>query len=561
MQASSSACHSIADGLPEQAKVFVLASDGWLYARPTSAQPGDADFLWYKFAEVGSSHKSIAIDKGFLYGVNASHSVDFQELQGAAADHWRPLSAKGRLVCIAAYGGVLYGIGAAQGGDKVYKLIDGVWTVASKGSCRSVTAHDGFLFVVGVDNCQCNPWVYRQPTASLGVDQAWQKAFQAGECTTLVILNHCQLTLGLWDGRVHRRHPTEDDIWSPEPEQGLCSRAIAIAVQDPRADTEGPAFRPEAAEADAGARPTRERKARSAASSAGPWSSTQDACGDDDRAPASPWASFSPSSSSQRPGTGRKGGLGDADRRLRSGATQGSAEIIQEAVGAGANLEGTDSEGKTALHYAARVGAAGAVQLLLSLRANPSSRDSTGGTPVDEAEYWAVKEPRGGDGGALRQGCLAALEVLRAHGGQRCPLHDRTDLQYFQRKRQELEAIAQQRGIPVPWRDDATAAGHAPPVDLHACYRTGPTPAPVRPPLSSVVPPAAAFAPAAATPPPEVAGFEYWDGSVPAAGSVPSAGPAPPAIPLPTPPAARAVSPPLPPPPGTQLARVPGASL
>ena len=131
-------------------------------------------------------------------------------------------------------------------------------------------------------------------------------------------------------------------------------------------------------------------------------------------------------------------------KRLRKAAEANNMPEIMEMIKAGANMNDADKSGKTPLHYAARAGAMDAVELLLSLGAEPNVPDFDGLMPCDEADYWAVTQPAG-DSGQLRKGCLAVLEVLERWNAQR------SDALYVQAIRRRLEILARSRGIAVPW--------------------------------------------------------------------------------------------------------------
>jgi len=140
-----------------------------------------------------------------------------------------------------------------------------------------------------------------------------------------------------------------------------------------------------------------------------------------------------------------------SSKQLRKAAALGDAETVTKMLGEGADLHSTDANGRCAIHYASGTGATCVVQLLLERQADANSRDRSGGTPMDEADYWAVKQPRG-DNGEQRDKSLACLELLQRHGGQRSDVHERSDGDFILRRREQLERLAERRGIAVPWK-------------------------------------------------------------------------------------------------------------
>ena len=63
---------------------FALGRNGGLYVLIADEQ------RWVCIADVGTRHKAIAVDCGYLYGVNYALAVDVQRLKGAAASRWSP---------------------------------------------------------------------------------------------------------------------------------------------------------------------------------------------------------------------------------------------------------------------------------------------------------------------------------------------------------------------------------------------------------------------------------------------------------------------------------------
>jgi len=154
-------------------------------------------------------------------------------------------------------------------------------------------------------------------------------------------------------------------------------------------------------------------------------------------------------------------------RQLRRAAGAGEIETVTKLLGEGADLHSTDANGRCAIHYASGSGHVNVVQFLLEKRADANSRDRSGGTPMDESDYWAVKQPRG-DNGEQRQKSLDCLKLLQLHGGQRSFREERSDGEFIDRRRQQLKQLADRRGLPVPWEMDllgaaglATASGQS----------------------------------------------------------------------------------------------------
>jgi len=140
-----------------------------------------------------------------------------------------------------------------------------------------------------------------------------------------------------------------------------------------------------------------------------------------------------------------------AAKGLRKAIIAENLELAREKISEGADVNNRDGDGRTALHYAARIGAVDIVDLLMEHGADVNAGDKWGGRPADEAEYWAVKVPKGCDG-TLRLKCLAVLDALRSRGGVRCELEQRPDVAYHAKVRQKLEEEARQRGVEPPWQ-------------------------------------------------------------------------------------------------------------
>ena len=116
------------------------------------------------------------------------------------------------------------------------------------------------------------------------------------------------------------------------------------------------------------------------------------------------------------------------DRRLRQLAGQ-SATYVNEvrallAKGADPNLPGAGDRGRTALHAAARIGAAATLQALMEAGGNPNRRDEDGNTPLHLAAGTALSN-------LMVDESIASIRVLLRGGADagtanargRTPLH------------------------------------------------------------------------------------------------------------------------------------------
>ena len=135
---------------------------------------------------------------------------------------------------------------------------------------------------------------------------------------------------------------------------------------------------------------------------------------------------------------------------LHNGAKEGNLNSVEEAIREGAELNHCDHGGKCALHYASGYGHVSVVQRLLERRAEVNLADTSGWTPVDDAEYWSIKLPSDGDE-TLRLRCLNVLGILRAAGGVRSNSTDPTYQCIIQSRRERLEKLAKKRGFEAPW--------------------------------------------------------------------------------------------------------------
>ena len=72
---------------------------------------------------------------------------------------------------------------------------------------------------------------------------------------------------------------------------------------------------------------------------------------------------------------------------LQSAAQAGDIEQVQAHIGAGADVNGLDAEGNTALHLAAFARHLDVVKMLLAAGANANAQDAQGWTPIFKAAY------------------------------------------------------------------------------------------------------------------------------------------------------------------------------
>lgn len=175
-------------------------------------------------------------------------------------------------------------------------------------------------------------------------------------------------------------------------------------------------------------------------------------------------------------------------RKMRRAAALGDAQMVAELLEEGAEVQHKDNAGRMAIHYASGAGSHEVVEVLLRWRADPNAKDKVGNKPMDEADYWAVKRQTGDVGDQLRQRCLATLELLALHGGQRSVPSERTDGDFILRRRQQLEKFARKRGERPPWLSE-----RPPPACATASLLALPAALPAAP--TQLVPLAAAAAP------------------------------------------------------------------
>lgn len=212
--------------------VYALFDDGALYSRPCGPKaPPDCRWAWV--ADLGDRHFCVVHDCGYLYGINASLDVDWQPWRGARSDGWTRLS-RGTVVSITADSGTVYGIGGAEGGDKVYRLArpggtdddygGKSWVRASKGTSTVVAIQGGQLYTLGV-----NFWVYKQPLEGLTETSDWKKAFNVFQpCSALAVFEG-DSAFAICDDTLWRRDPGWEGRWHQENRPGLpANRPITV---------------------------------------------------------------------------------------------------------------------------------------------------------------------------------------------------------------------------------------------------------------------------------------------------------------------------------------------
>lgn len=257
-EVSDASCNSVA---------YALCADGQLYMRFVETRAALAESVpevifheWIRVADLGCRHRSIAIDCGYIYGLNEDMGVDVQSLAGASSDGWANL-ARGYTVSIAVYGGTVYGVGTMEGGDRVFRLTQTAaarwgrpWQCTSKGRCRSIAIEGGHLYALGV-----NDTVYRQLVDNLSETSSWEKAFQApagisdscssGDCkvfkgesaemqpssVSLAIFGGGCASLAAFKGCVWRKVSSSGDNvgWEQEPAAGLPEGSILAITAAP----------------------------------------------------------------------------------------------------------------------------------------------------------------------------------------------------------------------------------------------------------------------------------------------------------------------------------------
>lgn len=238
-------CHSAADvsgapggmsARPSQVRTaYVLVEDGTLFARPVTAfASGSKDNVaWERIANIGVNHKSIAIDCGYLYAINETAGVDFQWVKNASAEQWDYL-ARGHVSSIAASGGHIYGVGSADGGDRIYRLVKGgedakgtPWERCSGGRLLSIAINDVLGYIYGIGG---NDWIYRQPLREMSCDTKWQWECRAGEMTEFAMLAEGE-ALGVRNGRLWHVRPEGD--WELEASSNTLNvNVVSVCVAD-----------------------------------------------------------------------------------------------------------------------------------------------------------------------------------------------------------------------------------------------------------------------------------------------------------------------------------------
>jgi len=96
----------------------------------------------------------------------------------------------------------------------------------------------------------------------------------------------------------------------------------------------------------------------------------------------------------------------DAGKALRQAAKTGDAETVGALIQAGVAVDHSDGDyGQTALHYAAREGRTGCIQVLLQHGANPNARNRDMRTPL----HWAASN---GSASAVRALAAGGADLL-----------------------------------------------------------------------------------------------------------------------------------------------------
>ena len=141
-----------------------------------------------------------------------------------------------------------------------------------------------------------------------------------------------------------------------------------------------------------------------------------------------------------------------ADLALRKACQNADLFAMRFALARGAGMC-ADKSGKTALHYATRVGFYEGVRELLVQGFDPNIIDCHGGRPVDEAETWSAKASNA----AQRKACLDCRDCLVSFHGRRCDPHERDDTATFLHRRRSLQDMVRNRDgqhAHIPWEDD-----------------------------------------------------------------------------------------------------------
>ena len=467
-------------------------------------------------ADIGTRHRSIAVSPGGLWGVTTA-SVDHQYLQGASASAWVPLpSASIRSLAVWNHGSHTFVLGCGQI-TGLYVLArrsadigpaNVAWMRLVEGQFRSLAVTRGTLYAstVGEDVVRMPLRALLEPMVLSGVGfsapwlppmtACWQPAFKARGMSSFAVLDDESVAFGISeDGRLFSCGlfvPSEwRSVWLPI---GFPRFVAVCAVVNPvntvREEPSPPPREPPPPVREEPPPPPREMLPGEPAPPPReppppprepPWArgtpqpqevrwtvgqelhNTQPARA----APATvaprpddnPWRDPYEVVATDRKGRRGNDAPGEEGKKLRKAASDGKVvQVLQLLQAGGANaplVDDKDGSGKTALHKAAEAGYRNVVELLLEFKADPNARDRDMWTPVDDAEYWSIKQSPMHmlDGGSdVRERCLAVLEILRAHGGTRFePEVGHPCYRDVQSRRQKLEAVAAERGIPVPW--------------------------------------------------------------------------------------------------------------
>mmetsp|Transcript_985 Transcript_985/g.1860 ORF Transcript_985/g.1860 Transcript_985/m.1860 type:complete len:880 (-) Transcript_985:77-2716(-) len=204
---------------------FALGTDGGIYVLVPAANK------WELLVEVGTNYRSIAVDCGYLYGVNEDLGVDVQSLKGARPDGWKQL-ARGYVVSIAVCGGTVFGVGQGPGGcghaycfSRTGRTKRSPWELSASGRCRVLASADDRLYALGADS-----WIYWQPLQGLSTDTRWSRFRPPCDENqdSLAVLGNDHF-LGTSNGMVWQNNGSQSG-WSLCPATGLPSGVVAVTA-------------------------------------------------------------------------------------------------------------------------------------------------------------------------------------------------------------------------------------------------------------------------------------------------------------------------------------------